>query len=55
MYIQEMADRLVATGKICLLKVLSELFLFLSTYYEDIYGALILELQRWKGVVSFVF
>jgi len=53
MYIQEMADCL-ATGKICLLKVLSELFLFLSSYYEDIYGALILELHRWKGVVSFV-
>jgi hypothetical protein len=44
----------LARGKICLLKVLSELFLFLSTYYEDMYGALIPELCRWKGVVSFV-
>lgn len=49
-YIQEMAHCL-ATGKICLLKILSELFLFLSTYYENMYGAL---MHRWKGVVSFV-
>jgi hypothetical protein len=52
-YIQEMAHCL-ATGKISLLKVVSELFLFLTTYYEDMYRALILELQRRKGVVSFV-
>jgi len=44
----------LATGKICLLKELSELFLFLSTYYEDMYGALILEMHRWKGMVSLV-